>query len=76
MTGTSEPIPYEEFRAEVERRKRERWVRILASEPPGRAPGRRPRDPLKEKLLLRLDRARLVREGRLGARLEKESEKD
>ncbi len=54
-------ISYEEFRAEVARRKRERWARILASEPSGRAPGRRPRDPAKEKLLLRLDRARLAR---------------
>lgn len=52
---------YEEFRADVSRRKRERWVRILAAEPPGRAPGRRPRDAEKEKLLLRLDRARLAR---------------
>lgn len=54
-------IPYEEFRQELLRRKAERWVRILASEPPGRVPGRRPRDPEKEKLLLRLDRARLAR---------------
>lgn len=73
-------ITYEEFRAEVERRKRERWVRILAAEPPGRAPGRRPRDPLKEELLLRLDRARLARrriEGRFSeARLSPAPEKD
>ena len=54
-------ISYEEFRDEVLRRKRQRWVRILAGEPSGRAPGRRPRDPEKEKLLLRLDRARLAR---------------
>ena len=54
-------MTYEEFRAEVMRRKRERWAKILASEPPGRAPGRRPRDPEKERLLLELDRARLAR---------------
>jgi len=64
MTRSGTPIPYEEFRAEVERRKRERWVGILAAEPPGRSPGRRPRDPHKEELLLRLDRARLARERR------------
>ena len=55
-------INYEDFQAEVRRRKRERWARILASEPPGRPPGRRPRDPDKERLLARLDRARLERE--------------
>jgi hypothetical protein len=54
---------YEELREEVLRRKRERWVKLLASEPPGRAPGRRPRDPEKERLLARLDRARLERVG-------------
>ena len=52
---------YEEFREEVRRRKRERWVKILAAEPPGRAAGRRPRDPVQERLLLRLDEARLAR---------------
>lgn len=55
-------IDYDDFQAEVQRRKRERWARILASEPPGRPAGRRPRDPDKERLLARLDRARLVRE--------------
>ena len=53
---------YDEFQREVQRRKRERWAKILASEPPGRAAGRRPRDPEKERILLKLDRARLVRE--------------
>lgn len=53
---------YEDFQAEVRQRKRERWAKILASEPPGRAVGRRPRDPEKERLLARLDRARLERE--------------
>ena len=43
----------------VRRRKRERWAKILATELPGRAPGRRPRDPEQERMLLRLDRARL-----------------
>ena len=54
-------IDYDEFQREVRRRKRERWAKILASEPPGRAAGRRPRDPEQERMLLRLDRARLAR---------------
>lgn len=55
-------IDYDEFQAEVRRLKRERWAKILAAEPPGRPPGRRPRDPEQERMLLRLDRARLERE--------------
>ena len=55
-------VDYDEFQAEVRRLKRERWAKILAEEPPGRAPGRRPRDPEPERLLLRMDRARLQRE--------------
>ena len=55
-------ISYDEFQAEVKRRKRERWAKILASEPPGRPVRRRPRDPEKDRLLARLDRARLERE--------------
>ena len=57
-------IDYDEFQAEVQRRKRERWARILAAEPPGRAAGRRPRDPEQERMLLRMDRARIGREER------------
>ena len=53
-------IDYDEFQRDVQRRKRERWAKILATEPPGRAPGRRPRDPEQERMLLRLDRARLA----------------
>ena len=53
-------IDYDEFQRDVQRRKRERWAKILATEPPGRAPGRRPRDPEQEWMLLRLDRARLA----------------
>ena len=53
---------YDDFQCEVQRLKRERWAKILASEPPGRVPGRRPRDPEKERILLKLDRARLARE--------------
>ena len=53
---------YDEFQREVQRLKRERWAKILASEPPGRVAGRRPRDPEKEGILLKLDRARLARE--------------
>jgi hypothetical protein len=52
---------YEEFQEEVRRLKAERWLKILASEPPGHVPGRRARDPEKERILLRLDRARLAR---------------
>ena len=52
---------YDEFQEEVRRRKRERWGKLLASEPPGRPVGRRPRDPEQERLLTRLDRARLQR---------------
>lgn len=55
-------IDYEDFQAEVRQRKRERWAKILASESPGRPVGKRPRDPDKERLLARLDRARLERE--------------
>ena len=55
---------YDDFQRDVLQRKRERWAKILASEPPGRVPGRRPRDPEKERLLLKLDRARLAREDR------------
>ena len=53
---------YDDFQRELLRRKRERWAKILASEPPGRVAGRRPRDPDKERILLRLDRARMARE--------------
>lgn len=56
---------YDEFQREVQRRKRERWAKILASEPPGRVAGRRPRDPEKERILLKLDRVRLARERKL-----------
>lgn len=55
---------YDDFQRDVLQRKRERWAKILAGEPPGRVPGRRPRDPDKERLLLKLDRARLAREQR------------
>lgn len=52
-------IPWEEFREAVRRRKRERWADILASEPPGRPAGRRPRDPVQEALLTEADRRRI-----------------
>ncbi len=55
-------IDYDEFQAEVRRLKRERWAKILAAEPAGRPAGRRPRDPEQERMLLRMDRARLERE--------------
>lgn len=52
-------ISYEDFLAQVAERKRKCWVEILASEPPGRPAGRRPRDPLKETILTRFDHQRL-----------------
>ncbi len=52
-------IPWDEFRERVRRLKAERWADILASEPPGRAPGRRPRDPEQEELLTEADRWRI-----------------
>jgi hypothetical protein len=54
-------ILYARFLADLQRRKRARWAKILASETPGRGVGRRPRDPDKERILARLDRARLAR---------------
>lgn len=56
-------IRYEDLQEEVRQRRRERWLRILAGEAPGRLPGRRPRDPEQERLLAALDRARLARWG-------------
>lgn len=53
-------ISWEEFRERVWRLKAERWPAILASEPPGRAPGRRPRDPEQEALLAEADRRRVA----------------
>lgn len=58
---------YAQWMQEIQELKRERWARILASEPPGRPPGRRPRDPEQERLLLELDRARLARRERDGS---------
>jgi len=52
-------IDWDEFRERVRRLKAERWADILASEPPGRAPGRRPRDPEQEALLAEADRRRI-----------------
>ena len=62
MKPENEPISYEAFQAEVQRRKRNVWADVLAAEPKERAVGRRPRSALKEELLLRLDKARLARE--------------
>jgi hypothetical protein len=58
---------YEQVRREIEQLRRARWARIIASEPPGRPSGRRPRDPEQERLLLALDRARLERRERDGS---------
>lgn len=55
-------IDCDEFQARVHQLKRERWAKMLAAEPPGRASGPRPRDQHQERLLLRLDQARLERE--------------
>ena len=54
-------IDYDDFQRDVQRRKRDRWAKILTAEPPDRAPGRRPRDPEQERMLLQLDRLRLER---------------
>ena len=58
-----EVVDYDEYQAEMQRRKRERWLGKLAGEKPGRVPGRRPRDPEKERILAKMDRERLIREG-------------
>lgn len=57
---------YDQVQDQIRRLKRERWLRILSTESPGHAPGRRPRDPDQERLLLRLDRARLSRRDAAG----------
>ena len=62
MKPDDKPITYDEFQADVKKRKSKVWVEMLADEPVERSRGRRPRDPLKEELLLRLDKARLARE--------------
>lgn len=54
-------IPWDVFRERVRRLKAERWAAILAAEPPGRAHGRRPRDPEQEALLTEADRLRIAR---------------
>jgi len=54
-------ISFDEFRERVRCLKAERWADVLASEPPGRPAGRRPRDPEQEALLTELDRARVAR---------------
>lgn len=41
----------DDFQRDLQRRKRERWAKILAAEPPGRTPERRPRDPEQERML-------------------------
>ena len=56
-------VDYDEFQTDVRRRERERRIVTASSEPSGRLPGRRPRDPEKERILLKMDRARLQREG-------------
>ena len=66
----SDELPtYEELMAEIRALKRERWGRILASERPGRPPGRRPRDPEQERLLAKYDRLRVERLRREGSDL-------
>lgn len=58
-------VDYDEYQAEIQRLKRERWLAILSAETPSRVPGRRPRDPEKERILGKMDRERLAREGLL-----------
>jgi hypothetical protein len=52
-------IGWDEFRERVRRLEAERQADILAREPSGRAPGRRPRDPEQEALLVEADRRRI-----------------
>ncbi len=54
-------IRWEDFRAEVRRRKALVWVALLQNEGPHRAAGRRPRDPEKEALLAKIDRMRVAK---------------
>jgi hypothetical protein len=67
---------WEEFREEVRRRKRERWIDILNSEPPGRVPGRRPRDPEQEAILTEIDRRRIERSEILATRKREPVDRD
>lgn len=67
---------WDEFRDEVRRRKQERWVEILNSEPIGRLPGRRPRDPEKERLLLEMDKRRLAESSLLQLRRKRSVDAD
>ena len=53
-------IDWDDFCERVRRLKAERWAEILASEPPGRSAGRRPRDPEQEALLAEADRIRIA----------------
>jgi len=73
MKPDNKPIAYDTFQADVKQRKSKVWVKMLADEPVERSFGRRPRAPLKEELLLRLDKARLARERLLAAKRTDES---
>ena len=73
MKPDNKPIAYDTFQADVKQRKSKVWVKMLADEPVERSFGRRPRAPLKEELLLRLDKARLAREQLLAAKRTDES---
>lgn len=55
-------LTWDEYERWIREKKQGRWARVLSAEPPGRVARRRPRDPLKEDLLLRIDRNRLERE--------------
>jgi hypothetical protein len=57
-------ISYDDLCADVRKRREERWPAIVATEPPGRPPGRRPRDPEQERVLLERDRRRLAQHAR------------
>lgn len=57
-------MDYDEFQAEVQRLKAKRWAKILNAEPSGRPPGRRPRDPEQERILIRRSRNLLLQRER------------
>ena len=53
-------IPIKEWQADIRERKRKVWADLLNSEPSGRPPGRRPRDPEQEALLAEADKRRFA----------------
>lgn len=61
-------VDYDEFQAEIARLKRERWVGDLAVDAPSLGWGCRPRDLERERILAKMNRTRLTREGILSVK--------